>query len=50
MLDDEGWVADDGADELFFGDLLEVGEAEFGEEFLGSSVHIHSFGRLGSTL
>lgn len=33
-FDDLGWVADDGAEELFFGDLFEVGEAEFGEEFL----------------
>ena len=34
MLDNERWIADDGANELFFGDLFEVGEAEFGEEFL----------------
>ena len=34
VADDEGWIADDGAEELFFGDLFDVGEAEFGEEFL----------------
>ncbi len=33
-FDDLGGVADDGAEEFFFGDLFEVGEAEFGEEFL----------------
>lgn len=34
MLDYERRVADDGAKEFLFGDLFEVGEAEFGEEFL----------------
>lgn len=34
MLDYEGWVANYGPEELFFGNLFEVGEAEFGEEFL----------------
>ena len=29
-----GWGADDGAQEFLFGDLFQVGEAEFGEEFL----------------
>lgn len=33
-LDDQRRVADDGAEELLFGDLFEVGEAELGEEFL----------------
>ena len=36
MLDYEGWVADDGAKEFLFGYLFEVGEAEFGEEFLST--------------
>ena len=34
MLDYKGRVADDGAEKFLFGDLLEVGEAEFREEFL----------------
>ena len=34
MFDYEGWVADDGAKEFLIGYWLEVGEAEFGEEFL----------------
>ena len=38
MFDYQGWVADYGAEELFFCYLFEVGEAEFGEEFLGESV------------
>lgn len=29
-----GWVGDEAAEELFFGDLFRVGEAEFGEEVL----------------
>ena len=32
-FDDLRRVANDGAEEFFFGYLLEVGEAEFGEEF-----------------
>ena len=38
VLDYEGWVADYGAEEFFFGYLFEVGEAEFGEEFLSMLV------------
>lgn len=34
MLDYEGWIADDGAEEFLLGDLFEVGEAELGEKFL----------------
>ena len=34
MLDYEGWVANDGAKEFLFGNLFEVGKAEFGEEFM----------------
>ena len=34
VLDYERWVADDGAEEFFFGYLFEVGKAEFGEKFL----------------
>ena len=34
MLDDEGGVADDGAEEFLFGYLFEIGKAEFGEKFL----------------
>jgi len=37
VFDYEGWVADDGAEKFLFGDLFEVGEAEFGEEFLVGS-------------
>lgn len=33
-FDDGRGIADDGAEEFLFGDLFEVGEAEFGEEFL----------------
>jgi hypothetical protein len=32
--DDEGRVPDNCAEELLFGNLLEVGESKFGEEFL----------------
>lgn len=32
--DQEGRVADDGAEEFLFGDLFKVGEVEFGEEVL----------------
>ena len=45
MFDYEGWVADDGAEEFLFGDLFEVGEAEFREEFLGSSVSCSELNR-----
>ena len=38
MLDYEGRVADDGAEKFLLGDLFEVGEAEFGEEFLCAQV------------
>ena len=34
MLDYKRRVADDGAEKFLFGDLFEVGEAEFREEFL----------------
>ena len=34
MFDDEGGIADDGAEEFLLGYLFEIGEAEFGEEFL----------------
>lgn len=34
MFDYEGWIADDGAEKFLFGNLFEVGEAKFGEEFL----------------
>lgn len=37
MFDDLGWIADDGAEEFLFGYLFEVGEAEFGKEFLAVS-------------
>lgn len=40
MVDDERWVADNGAEELFFGDLFEVGEAQFREKFLGAKFSI----------
>ena len=36
MFDYEGWVADDGAKEFLFSYLFEIGEAEFGEEFLST--------------
>jgi len=36
VFDDEGGVADDGPEEFLFGYLFEVGEAEFGEEFLAA--------------
>ena len=44
MLDYEGRIADNGAEELFFGYLLEIGKAEFGEEFLCAlkSLYSHS--------
>lgn len=35
MFDYEWGITDDSSNELFFGYLLEVGEAELGEEFLG---------------
>ncbi len=34
MFDYEGWIADDGTEKFLFGNLFEVGEAKFGEEFL----------------
>ena len=34
MFDNEWGFADDASEEFFFGDLFEVGEAEFGEQFL----------------
>ncbi len=40
MFDYQGWVTDDGAKEFFFGYLFEIGEAEFGEEFLALLVSI----------
>jgi hypothetical protein len=36
VLDHERRVPDYGAEEFLLGDLFEVGEAEFGEELLGS--------------
>jgi len=39
MFDYKGWVTDDGAEEFLFGYLFEVGEAEFGEEFLTNSTN-----------
>ena len=43
-FDDLGRGADYGAQEFFFGDLFEVGEAEFGEEFLFTSLVAFSTG------
>jgi hypothetical protein len=34
VSDDEGRVPDDCTEKLFLGDLFEVGESKFGEEFL----------------
>jgi len=34
VFDYEGWIADDGTEKFLFGNLFEVGEAKFGEEFL----------------
>lgn len=43
MLDYEGRIANNGAEELFFGYLLEIGKAEFGEEFLCAFKSLYSY-------
>ena len=50
MLDDEGWVTNDGAQELFFGYLFEVGEAELREKFLCDSMLVWLMSRSCSSI
>ena len=45
MLDYEGRIANNGAEELFFGYLFEIGKAEFGEEFLCALKSLSSYSR-----
>ena len=44
MFDNDGRIADDGAEEFLLGHLFEVGEAEFGEEFLRAIEFLASYG------